>query len=119
VPIVPHTSGFASSDPSLPQTNLASGPLNIPTTLTEGIAIQTHLPLRQFPETQPTVDGQSTPAQPDSSPASMVSNGESPEDEQTPAIGQSGQSLPLPTDKHPMHDVNDIAISVVDAETST
>jgi hypothetical protein len=116
--IVPHISGFASSDPSLSQTNLASGPLNIPTTLTEGISIHTHLPLRQSPETPPTVDEQSTPAQPDSSPVSMVSNGESPEDEQTPAVGQSSQSLPLLTDKHPRHDVDDIAISVVDAETS-
>jgi hypothetical protein len=118
VTVVPHISGFASSDPSLSQTNLASGPLNIPTTLTEGIAIHTHSPLRQSPETPPTVDEQSTPAQLDSSSVSMVSNGESPEDEQIPAIGQSSQSLPLPTDKHPRHDVDDIAISIVDAETS-
>jgi hypothetical protein len=118
VTIVPHTSGFASSDPSLSQTNLASGLLSIPTTLTEGIAIQTHPPLGQPPETPPAVDEDSTPAQSDSGPPSMVSNGESPEDEQTPAIGQSSQSLPLPTDKHLKHDVDDIAISVADAETS-
>lgn len=117
VTIVPHTSGFASSDPSLSQTNLVSGPLNIPTTLTEDIATQTHSPLKQSTETPPTVDEQSTSAQPDSSSVSMVSNGESPEEEQTPAIGQSSHSLPLPADKHPRHDVNDNAISVVDAET--
>jgi hypothetical protein len=114
VTIVPHTSGFASSDPSLSQTNLASGSLNIPTTLTEGIATQTHSPLRQSPE-PPPIDEQSTP---DSGPVSMMSNGESPEDEQTPAIGRSSHSLPLPTDKPPRHDVDDNTISVVDAETS-
>lgn len=118
VAYVPHTPGFASSDPSLSQTNLASGPLSIPTTLTEGIAIQTRPPLGQSPETLPAADEHSTPTQPDSGPPSMMSNGESPEDEQTPAIGQSSQSLPLLTDKHVMHGVDDIAISVVDSETS-
>jgi hypothetical protein len=116
--VVPHTPGFARSDPSLSQTNLAAGPLGIPTTLTEGVATQTWPSLGQSPETSPTVNEHRTSAPSDSGPPSLASDGESPEDDQISAIGQSSQSLPLLTDKHPKHDVDDIAISVADAATS-
>jgi hypothetical protein len=115
VTVCPHTPGFASSDPSLSQTNLASGLLTVP----EGVAIQSHSPLKHSIRTPPATEGQITPAQPDSGPESMVSNGDSPEGEGTPIIGQSSQSLPIPAEESLKHDVNAISVSVVDGEIPT
>lgn len=116
--VVPHTPSFESCDPTLSQTNLASGLLTIPSTVTEDVAISSHSPSGHSLPVQHASEGGTAPTLPESSPESMVSNGDSPEDDGIPEIGERSQSLPIPAIVSIKLDVDAATFSAVEAERS-